>query len=59
VYVNINGLPTTQSWEYSAFTDFKLAESRFKKLLEEGTYNSEHYFVAQLYEEHWQPKSTV
>jgi len=33
-------------------------EVRFKRLLNEGSYDSEHYFVAQLYEDDWKPRST-
>ncbi|PMD45949.1 hypothetical protein L207DRAFT_418786 [Hyaloscypha variabilis F] len=32
---------------------------RFKKLLSEGINDSEHYFVAQMYEEEWKPKVSV
>jgi hypothetical protein len=32
---------------------------RFEKLLSQGAYESEFYFVAQLYEEGWKPRPTV
>lgn len=32
---------------------------RFKKLLSEGAYDGEHYFVAQMYENEWKPSLSV
>lgn len=37
----------------------KFNELRFQQILEKGAYDDEHFFIAQLYESDWKPKTTI